>query len=454
MIAGTATTADTMPVIAALAAVVSVARTEVLLVGTSAAVGGTVAGTLVVGRWIGIALGGVVALAAFAYSLWCAYRADGRFSTVRRFGVAVAALNGTNFCGADLTEAVFARASLANVDFHEAILTHVRWSGARELMRARISDPIAAPHQVRQLLVTGEGADGNWQHCDLRGVDLRRANLSSANLKGANLAHARLHGANLENANLTTCCAVGADFTGAKLTGACIQAWNTDKTTILRDVECSHVFLREVADERGVRERRPYDPNRDFAPGDFEKFFAELTESIEILFRYGLNPDALREVCRTADTQGLGLLRLVGLRQVGEDVIVTLEVQTDADKAQLERTLRADYDRRVRALGTPARGLLVAPGGSSALAALLEELFSSDELRRWVHQHIGSQAHRELPEGVSLAELAFQAALIVERQGRIGDAFWAALVRERPHQSERIRMLAKLWSDEGRLAPP
>lgn len=298
----------------------------------------------------------------FAFMLYAISRTakeDERFLIARNLGLRLNSLGGTNFRNANLTGARFSKAVLAQVSFRDAkSLARVCWRGAQQLERARLSGSILADPRIRELFVTGQGADGDWQGCDLRDVDLSQADLSAANLKGADLRGALLFGADLRGANLSACNAVGVDFTAAKLSGACLEGWNIDRTTQFRDVECSHVFLFEHANERGVRERRPADPDSDFAPGDFEKLFAEIAETIEILLRHGTDLESLREAIQVAQATHPGLLRLVGLRQAGDDAIATFEVEPDADKGSIERMVRKEYEQRIHALEAKNQSLL------------------------------------------------------------------------------------------------
>ena len=58
-------------------------------------------------------------------------RGDPRDAEVRSFAIAFAALGGTCFRGADLTDANFSSARLKSTDMRGATLTRVRWCGAK-----------------------------------------------------------------------------------------------------------------------------------------------------------------------------------------------------------------------------------------------------------------------------------------------------------------------------------
>lgn len=66
----------------------------------------------------------------------------------------------------------------------------------------------------------------------------------------------------------------GTDFTAAQLTGACIKAWKINNATVLKDIDCQHIFLEEgLSIISSYKERRPCDQDAIFQPGDFEQFF-------------------------------------------------------------------------------------------------------------------------------------------------------------------------------------
>jgi len=230
---------------------------------------------------------------------------DSKFRSFISIGRSIAASYGTSFRGADLTGVSFVDANLEKVSlnnyycqktaiFKTTIITHARWHNARGLDRARLGTTNLQDPRVRNLLVCLNGVDQDLSNADLRGVNLAGATLHRINFKGANLNGATLEEAELHGANLTNAQCIGTDFTGAHLTGACLEAWNIDDTTIFKDIDCEYVFLKEEPDAKGNRERRPHNPDKVFQPGDFEKFFKEMLDTVQILIRQGIYPDVFR----------------------------------------------------------------------------------------------------------------------------------------------------------------
>lgn len=82
-----------------------------------------------------------------------------------------------------------------------------------------------------------------------------------------------------------------------------------------------------------------------------------------------------------------------------------------------------------------------------ALHELFLNMFSADELRRFLRYREGGDALlAELPTRGSYAELAEQAVEQADRRGLVDDAFFDALVAERPRRKAEIDAVRALWT--------
>jgi hypothetical protein len=72
-----------------------------------------------------------------AYVSWRFLAGDEKHSFVWRVAIALAAIGGTKFRGADLTDADFTEATLENTDFRGATLTGICWSQSKRLFSTR-----------------------------------------------------------------------------------------------------------------------------------------------------------------------------------------------------------------------------------------------------------------------------------------------------------------------------
>ncbi len=287
------------------------------------------------------------------YVAWRSNKGDEKFALVRSFGLALAALGGTSFSGANLTDANFAQATLKNTNFADSRkrptnITRTNWKHTKKLDKARPGKTILANFKVLNLLITGEGINQDFSKLNLYGANLDEAKLNGANLRNADLSQARLHKTDLQNANLTEVQAIGTDFTGAYCTAACIENWNIDATTQLNDIDCQYIYLKAQLNPKGSRERRPHDPAQCLAPGDFTKLYQKILNTVEVLLQDGYRrPEAFRTafaaIMETNPDITLDAIREI--KRIGDhDALFTLAVPPDTDKAQLARQLAQAYE--------------------------------------------------------------------------------------------------------------
>lgn len=277
------------------------------------------------------------------------------FAWVRMIALNFAAMGGTCFRKADLTEANFRHALLKNTEFREANLTHTGFLTARKLDQSRydrVGNLSLYELSVQELLVTGNGHNKSYVGVNLRGAYLKGANLSYANLTGADISGATLQGACLEWANLAQAQAIGTDFTNAQLTGACgLGTWNIDSTTQLEWVDCRFVYLLEDC-KPGTddRERRP--SSGEFAPGDFTKLFQEVLNTVDFIFRNGIDWKAFtysfnKLVLENEDTE----LAIQSIENKGDGVVVVrVRVSPGTDKEKIHSEFTQTYQEALKAL--------------------------------------------------------------------------------------------------------
>ena len=305
------------------------------------------AGTIVLAGAIAGAVAGAVAGVSLILALYMARqvnRGDEKFALAQSLGLSICSLGGTTFAGADLTQANFSEASLKSTTFNrsrqqETVLTHCCWDNAKQLEKARLEQSILDDSRVRQLLTQRTGHNKSYQNADLHQAHLNGICLEKAQIHRANLNRATCRDADFSQAILTEAQAIGTDFTNANLTGACLENWNIDQTTIFEGVRCNYIFLREHPDARGSRERRPHNPDKNFEPGDFQKYFQEVLDNLQLLIRNGTSPEALRAAMRELEQQhGITPNDITKTERKGNDLMLTFEPQHRVDKAAVEAT--------------------------------------------------------------------------------------------------------------------
>jgi uncharacterized protein YjbI with pentapeptide repeats len=250
------------------------------------------------GKWISGIYG--AALGAF-FGCWfsrLAIAGDVRFDWLWRTYVRFTSIIGSaTFKQADLTGAVFDSATLQGASFKGAKIDKISWHDVKCLDCAFVENSYLKYPKIRQLLVRNEWEGESFDGLELKGINLEGAKLQGASFVRTDLSQANLRRATLTEANLKKASLEGADLTKATLTGSCIQAWVTDETTVLDNVICDYVFLKDAPDPVTRNTERLPDAaadNNSFEPGDFETFFKKDGKTIQLLVRNSDNRQALR----------------------------------------------------------------------------------------------------------------------------------------------------------------
>ena len=315
----------------AIAAVLAAAVTGALATAGAAAIAGSMAvamavvvalATAVIASIIGAQAATITAAAAItvtlvsAYVGWRALRRPTGDAWIRSVAIAFAAMNGTNFHGATLTDADFSQACLESTDFRRAILRRTCWQDTDKLDYIRSGETYLNNPKIRELVRTGNGQGQSYDHLsNLEGINLQGANLVKADftdsnlsygaLKGANLANTSFIGANLNcvylqdadlsNAKLVQTQLDAADLTGSTLTGACIEDWGITTRTKLHGISCDYVFMHLLSDRRPDQNphRKPDDWKKTFEEGEFVDFIAPMVQTLDLYHNQTVDPRAV-----------------------------------------------------------------------------------------------------------------------------------------------------------------
>ena len=267
------------------------------------------------------------------------------FISLRSQCIDFAAIGGTSFRNANLTQATFTQAMLKSTDLRKATLTLTNWHQTQKLDRARVGESILLNPKVRELVVTHRGKGQSYKRADLRGANLTGADLSDADLTETDIGNATLEGAWLERANLTKAQALGTNFHQAQLTGACLEAWNIDSTTRLEDAICEYVYLLD-----GQKERQP--SSGDFEPGEFAKLFEEVLDTIGLIFRNGVDWKAFVTSFKQVQVENEGVeLSIKSIENKGDGVVVVrVNAPPEADKEKIHSDFNRNYEAELEAL--------------------------------------------------------------------------------------------------------
>jgi uncharacterized protein YjbI with pentapeptide repeats len=287
---------------------------------------------------------------------WLTLKQESRDPWLRQIVIAFAAIGGTSFFQANLTEADFTGARLKNTNFNRAILKKTCFKQAIKLELARPGNTLLANPRIREFLIdsrTGSGKD--FAQANLRGAYLDGANLQTANLRLANISEASLQYANLAGANLTEVNAVNTDLRHATLTGACVENWNIDATTQLDEIDCQYIYLLN-----GQKERRP--SSGEFQPGEFTKLFAEMFDTVDLIFRNGVDWKAFIAALKEVQVQNEDTpLQVQSIANKGDGVIVVkVHVPPDTDKEKIHQEFNQNYQLQLAAIEAQYKAQLTA----------------------------------------------------------------------------------------------
>jgi hypothetical protein len=88
----------------------------------------------------------------------------------------------------------------------------------------------------------------------------------------------------------------------------------------LEKVDCRYFYLLEHPHPiTSDRERRPHDPDKIFEPGDFEKLYKKIMNTVQILLRNGINKEAF----------AVAFQKLMGIKELLTQLQTIIEAETN-----------------------------------------------------------------------------------------------------------------------------
>ena len=307
----------------------------------------------------GIWLSGIFgALIGSTFGCFCSQLAideDRRFNWLWKMYVGFVVIGGTNFDKADLTDAIFTDAYLKGANFKNSIILRTRWHNAKYLQHASVGNSYLKHPKVRQLVVRQKLENQNFNSLNreainfddlnLEGINLEGAILSFASFKRTNLNNANLQRADLKDTNLKQAELDGANLTETELTRACVENWIIGDKTILENVICDFVYLKEFSSDDGYRKRLPQSPKK-FKPGDLKRYFQGESNTAQILIRNDDNRQALTTAFQEliSKNRDIKLDNFREFKMIGDDLLVTIKLPEDSYEGVLEK----DWEQRIQ----------------------------------------------------------------------------------------------------------
>ncbi|MBO3461229.1 pentapeptide repeat-containing protein [Aetokthonos hydrillicola Thurmond2011] len=343
-----------------------------------------------------IAFAGAVAFVLLSiYISWRALKGDEKYVVIHNIAVAIAAIGGTSFRDADLTDADFTSATLKNTDFRKANLTRTCFHKTKKLDRVRPGSSYLQNTELRQLLITGNGQGKNFKNKIFQGVNLSKANFSGADLINTNFYKSSLKEADLEGALLVRAQFESVDLTEAKLTGACIQDWVVTKTTKLHNVKCKYIFMK-LSEEGDKRDQMP--PKGEFKNDDFVLFVQSILDTIKLYHERDVNPNLALYVLQSLSVDYQCTLEIVKVEKRGESgAIIEVKVPGNLNEEQLKETYYEKYNQSLRLYMTDPKKQLKSPTNIENVTVHKGILISGDVNNSPVT--IDNQGDTIMPEG-------------------------------------------------------
>ncbi|MFB2919586.1 MULTISPECIES: pentapeptide repeat-containing protein [Aerosakkonema] len=282
-----------------------------------------------------------------SYVAWRALAGDEKFPVTRSIAVAFAAIGGTSFRNADLTDTNFTKSTLKSTDLRGATLTRTCWLQAKKLSFARAGTTYLKQVKLQLLVVTGAGQNKNFDRLNLRGVNLQGANLADASFIGADLSESNLQQANLSRAKLVQTQLDRTNFTGACLTGAYIEDWGITAETTLERVKCNYVYMRLPTKDDPDPCRKPDNKQEIFEDGDFADFIAPIVKTLDLYHNQGVDPRAIAIAFkRLAENHPEADIEIVAMEKRGKDkFLLKAKTAEYVDRSYLAEEYFKDYNQ-------------------------------------------------------------------------------------------------------------
>lgn len=249
-------------------------------------------------------------------------------------------LSEADLIGANLAAADLRNADLISANLIGANLNNIYLSGA-DLTKANLS----GADLVGAKLIGAKLSGTNLSGANLSGANLSGAHLVGANLRGTTLKGANCSQANLRGVNLQRCKALNTDFHQAIFTATCLEDWQINSGTNLDQVICEYVYL-----QTNQNERRPHQGI--FAPGEFTRVFQVPLETVNLIFRNGIDWQAFFAAFQACQAQdGSNILTIQSLEnRLDGGLTIRIAIPIDANRLEVEHFLEREYSAQLEVI--------------------------------------------------------------------------------------------------------
>lgn len=261
----------------------------------------------------------------------------------------LAALKGTRFTDANLTDAKFNQTDIAFANFLKSTIVRSKWKSVENVKYASFRKTIFDDSIVRNLVISKEiekdrdYSNLNLQETNLANIDFSNTSLGNTDLTGANLSNAKFFETNLMETKLDR-----ANLSNANFTGAYIDTKSFTRNTILDGAKAEYIYLKLPKEGDRDPNRMPPKKQGDFRENDFYIFITSVLDTLDLYHRQDMNAGVAITVLKGLAKDYLVQFELAGLDKRGNNqYILKLKVFGQASHFQLKREY---YDRYEQAL--------------------------------------------------------------------------------------------------------
>ncbi|MGP1387687.1 MAG: pentapeptide repeat-containing protein [Thainema sp.] len=185
------------------------------------------------------------------------------------------------------------------------------------------------------------------------------SNLSQAKLIGTYLNETNLSRVNLSEAIISISNIINSNLTSTELTGACIQDCNISGT-ILKEISCSYFYEEcKTSSEKEkylLSERRPRNPDTDFAPGEFAVLLQQAKETVDLIFVDGIDWKAFFLSFEKVRSQYNNQISIQAIERKNDgDFVIRIEVSGNIDEITVQSQLEKEYKYKLKLIETEYR---------------------------------------------------------------------------------------------------
>jgi uncharacterized protein YjbI with pentapeptide repeats len=315
----------------------------------------------------GLPILGLVCWIAFFNVALKAQQRDERYRLIYQLAHWLSTSRSTSFDGAKLDDASFYGANLEYTNFANASLRLVNWKDVSGIETARVINTYLADIAINKLVTSGKGDGISFTGHDLRYLNLSRCSFIKSNLSNCDLSGSILEGSNLSMADLSRTKLYGTDLREVILTGGCIQDWAISTDTVMANINCEYVYMRQPTSDDPDPWRKPDIRDDTFKEGDFIDFIAPIMKTLDLyrqqnvdprelgkqlkikamdLYHYEKfnSPSALIALKKLADENPIAELGILSLEVFGEEKVhLKIEIKGQGDVATLNKKYHLYY---------------------------------------------------------------------------------------------------------------